>query len=435
MTAPSTERQGPARAPARHLSARPHDLTVAVVGGGPSGAALAAFLARAGVRVALFALPKRPPLVIGESLVPAVIPFLRELGVEDEIAGFSTFKPGATFTLREHGPMTFRFRELKLVTRYAYNSPRDKFDDALLGAAEAAGARVFRTAAKLVRTGAGDRVALADECLAATGGFLDRQPDWIVDASGRARVLARALEIPAVAGPRNDVALFAHVHGMPVVDEGHTHSDLLEYGWAWRIPLPGRVSLGFVVDRDVMRRFGSSNEEQYDAFLARDRVLQSFSTTAKRVTPVLSYNNYQLVTTRGVGPGWAMVGDAFGFIDPVFSSGMLVGLDGAKRLAAAILARDERAMRRYDATVQRHLRAWHTVVDRFYDGRMLTLFQVGCEKRHTLIGRLYDMHLSRHLPQVFTGEKTQRRYSVGLLNFMCRRGIGRRDWRRLEVRR
>jgi choline dehydrogenase-like flavoprotein len=102
--------------------------SVAVIGDGPAGTTLASYLARAGVRVALFA-RGRPPLVVGESLVPAVIPFLRELGVEDEVRSYAVHKPGATFVVRDGDALAIRFDETcTKIPGYAYNVPRDRFD-------------------------------------------------------------------------------------------------------------------------------------------------------------------------------------------------------------------------------------------------------------------------------------------------------------------
>ncbi|MEZ5965242.1 MAG: tryptophan 7-halogenase [Planctomycetota bacterium] len=407
--------------------------SVAIVGGGPAGAMLGFELARAGVQVAMFAPDNRPPLVVGESLVPAIVPFLRRLGIENEVAGFSVPKPGATFTLRGQEPLSFRFADFKRIAApYAYNSPRDLLDAAIRRAAIGAGVRVFPFAAKLERVG-DDGLRLAAETLRATDGFFLEGPDWIVDASGRRRLVSNLLDLPSRAGPRRDAALFAHLEGMPLVHAGHAHSDLLDHGWCWRIPLRGKVSLGMVVHGDTLGKFGAGNEEQYDNFLRQDTQLRSFGGAPKRVSPVMRYTNYQMLTQRGVGAGWALVGDAFGFVDPVFSSGLLVSLDGAVHLAAALVEGSGAALAAYEQRVLRHVAAWHRAVDRFYDGRLLTLFQMGVDARRRVVGRLLNLHFSRHFPQLFTGDATLRRYSSWLLEFMCKRGLAKRDPALLRV--
>jgi flavin-dependent dehydrogenase len=396
--------------------------SVAIIGGGPAGAALATFLAHGGDRrVVLFASGVRPPLVIGESLVPAVVPFLQQLGIEDEVREYSVFKPGATFVLRD-GEMSFRFDEVrKARTTYSYNVPRDRLDASILDAARRAGVDVVEATARV--RAEGDRVLLDDATLARAPALEGRQPDLVVDATGRARSFARLLDLPTEQGDRRDTALFAHCSGVPLVIEGNVHTDHLERGWSWRIPLPGRVSVGLVLDSDFIRGFGGTAEQQFDAYVQYDPAIKSWGGDLKRISSVLRYTNYQLATTRGHGENWALVGDAFGFVDPVFSSGLLVSLDSASQLARAIEAGTPEAFDRYQAHVLRHLRNWRRVVSHFYDGRLFTLFRVGEVVRQTMLGKLMNFHFEKHLPRVFTGEATTKRYSVGLLDFMCRRGL------------
>jgi flavin-dependent dehydrogenase len=407
--------------------------SVAIVGGGPAGAALATYLARAGQhRVVLFASGVRPPLVIGESLVPAIVPFLQELGIEDEVREYSTFKPGATFVLRD-GEMSFHFDQVrKARSTYSYNVPRDRLDASILAAAERAGAHVYEQVARFCAEG--DRVVLDDDTVAAAPALGGQQPDLVVDATGRARSFARLFDLPTETGDRRDTALFAHCTGVPLVYEGHVHTDHLERGWAWRIPLPGRVSVGLVLDSEFIRGFGSSSEEQFDHYLSHDPAIKAWGGEPQRISPVLRYTNYQLATTRGFGENWALVGDAFGFVDPVFSSGLLVSLDAARALAQAISVRSPAAFERYQEHVLRHLRNWQRVVGHFYDGRLFTLFRVGDQVRDTPLGWLMNAHFEKHLPRVFTGEATTRRYSVGLLDFMCRHGLMDSDPDDLRVR-
>ena len=117
---------------------------VAVIGGGPVGSAVATYLARAGLRVAMFDRGKRPHILVGESLVPAIVPFLRKLGVEEEVAGYSTYKPGATFTFTPDVRWSFCFAEVRgCQTKYAYNVPRVDFDATLLRVARPYGNQVL----------------------------------------------------------------------------------------------------------------------------------------------------------------------------------------------------------------------------------------------------------------------------------------------------
>jgi len=404
------------------------------VGNGPAGSALAAYLRRAGLGVALFARGKRPPIIVGESLVPAIVPFLRDLGIEDEVAAYSMYKPGATFTFHPMPPVSFRFADRRgAQTPYSYNVPRDRLDASLAAAAERAGALRIDHSAALLR-GARDRVELAPEAAALARTALGGEPELVVDATGRARTLARLLELPTREGPRKDAALHAHCTGIPTVLPGNVHSDRLERGWAWRIPLPGRVSVGLVVPAEHAARYGNSAEEQFDTILCKDESAQQWGDKAERVTPVVRYTNYQLRATRGTGENWALVGDSLGFIDPVLSSGMLLCMDGARSLAKATADGSPRAFRRYEARAFRNLDDWARIVDAYYSGRLFTLFKVGEYVRHTWLGRMTDWHFRKHLPRVFTGEATDSRYSMSVVDFMLKYGLAGNDPAEFAVR-
>lgn len=410
--------------------------SVAIIGGGPAGASLATHLARAGLRVALFDRGGRPPLIVGESLVPATIPFLRLLGIEQEVASYSMYKPGATFVFAPGDSLSFTFAEVRnAITDYSYNVPRDRFDASLLDAAVRAGAKLFRTSVRLERDpAADDRVLLNAEAIASTGGFLDGQPDLIVDATGRVRLLSSFLELPYEMGPRRDTALFAHLENVPTVFPGHVHTDRMDRGWCWRIPLPGRTSVGIVAPAEHRLKFGDDPEKQFDRCLAADGTTGVWAPHAKRISPVLKYNNYQLTTLRGVGANWALVGDAFGFIDPVFSSGMLVSFDATLRLSKTIQRGGRRAWLGYQQHVIDHLAAWRRIVAHYYDGRLFTLFKVGQYVRESWPGKAVNWHFEKHVPRVFTGEATLHRYSRWLLEFMCEHALAGNDPELLRVR-
>ncbi len=411
--------------------------SVAIVGGGPSGAALAARLASAGVRVGIFDTTKRPEIIVGESLVPAIVPFLAELGIEEEVRDYSVYKPGATFVLAGGEEiMSLRFDQVRAAkTTYSYNVPRDRFDTSMRRAAERRGAKVIPVGARLEREEGSDRLRLSAPSLEAWRQvFGESPPDFIVDASGRRRLLSSLLNLPFETGPRRDTALHAHLEGVGLIESGNVHTDILETGWGWRIPLPGRVSVGLVVNGETLAKFGNDIEEQFDSYLAYDPVIRRWGGSPRRITKVIKYTNYQLVTQRGSGPNWALLGDAFGFVDPVFSSGLLIGLDGAEALAKTLLAgAGAELLASYEAHVRHHILAWQRVVGHFYSGRLFTLLHVAEIARTTKLGQLLDFHFGRYLPRVFTGEASNGGYGVWLLDFMCRNALARNDPSKLAV--
>ncbi|HTA95166.1 MAG TPA: tryptophan 7-halogenase, partial [Verrucomicrobiae bacterium] len=116
--------------------------TVAILGAGPAASTLATLLARAGVKVALLHRPRTAPLLVGESLVPAIVLMLRKLGVEDEVKTFSKYKPGACFDLFGQSDFPFLFKDFcGSFPPYAYNTPRIQFEETLLNNARKNGAK------------------------------------------------------------------------------------------------------------------------------------------------------------------------------------------------------------------------------------------------------------------------------------------------------
>src|SRR5712692_2090396 len=159
---------------------------VAIVGAGPAGSALAILLARRGAAVTLFDDDRRPDLLVGESLVPAAIPILKALGVEERTADLSRLKPGVSFIWSPTDRYRFTFARFSpAVFPYAYNVPRPQFDDALTAQAEASGVARVIAHARVERAGTGDaaELVLAPDTLAAAPSLAGRHPDLIVDAT------------------------------------------------------------------------------------------------------------------------------------------------------------------------------------------------------------------------------------------------------------
>jgi flavin-dependent dehydrogenase len=409
--------------------------TVAILGAGPAASTLATLLARAGAKVAMLHRPRTAPLLVGESLVPAIVLMLRKLGVEEEVAAFSKYKPGACFNIGEQMDFPFAFKDFcGSFPPYAYNVPRIQFEDTLLATARKSGAKVFDLSAGVERIGNTDRVQLNAETLAALGDFFPGQPDLIVDATGRARLLPKLLDIPSREGGRKDTALFAHVDTTKLYQDGYVHSTRLDHGWSWRIPLPGRVSVGVVIGSEFLAQFGGTKEERYDNLLKQDSVLRTVAGGAKRLTPVMEYTNYQLVSGRMVGDGWALVGDTAGFIDPVFSSGLFIGMHSAFALADAIQKGSPEAFQNYQKEVTHHLTIWHEIVGYFYDGRLFTSFSVGEKLRGNFLMRLAFPHINKHMGKIFLGAASTSPYSIRLLRMLVKHGLRNEDPKTMVVR-
>jgi flavin-dependent dehydrogenase len=415
-------------------------MKVAIIGAGPCGSALAIFLARQGAEVTLFDDGRRPELLVGESLVPAVTPILKRLGIEEETATLGLLKPGVSFIWSPTDRFSFTFaRFAPAVPPYAYNIPRPRFDDALLAKAVAAGAHRTVAHARLEPAGRdGAELALAPETLAVAPTLGGRQPDLVVDATGRARLAARVLKIPAQIGPRNDVAHFAHFEGWSWDDApGQVLIARLRAGWSWCIPFKDRLSVGIVVGREDAACLGRTPTERLEQAIAADAWLSSIAGGAKRVTSVATYSNYQLISRRGHGPGWVMVGDAFGFVDPMLSPGVFLALRSAELVAEALgpflrrravpsAAELATAFHSYAAVQTAMLAAWSDLVAYFYDGRMLALLRAGrswMDGGSSVVKGAAQRHIERHVALQASGVRTTSRYSRGLLRVLGRHGL------------
>lgn len=422
-------------------------MRVAIVGAGPAGTTLAALLAQQGVETFLCDSGQRPALTVGESLIPALIPILRRLGVEEQVADASCFKPGVSFHWSGGDVLRFSFQSVAhCLPPYAYNVHRDRYDEALLDAARRAGAHIVPRKVTLERTAGNGEVRIGASVDAVD---VPRDVDLIVDASGRSRLIAKLLEIPARHGPRNDVAHFGHFTGVPWREEqGQVVINRIRDGWSWRIPLRDRVSVGVVLRRDAAQSLGATPEERLLAALHADPELHDDLATAVLATPVMTYSNYQLWTTRGHGPGWVAIGDAFGFVDPMLSPGVYVAQHSAEmlvdhlRTAGAYEARSDDQIRRatmqacavYERDMAHLLAAWRELVESFYDGTMLALYRAGrgmvADRQDWISARIQD-HIERQVAAMATGAATTSRYSRGLLRFLRRfalRGVDPRDF-------
>jgi flavin-dependent dehydrogenase len=390
--------------------------TVGVIGCGPSGSTFASFLAKSGVDVTIFDDGRRPDLIVGESLIPAIIPVLRKLELEQRVADICQHKPGVSFTLSADDRIDFSFKSLTgtPMPTYAYNSPRPAFDQLLDTRAGELGAKRARVRAKVERVN-GNQLRLADETLAQAPWLNGKQPDLLVDATGRNRLFARMLELPSELGPRKDVAYFAHYEGFDIpTPPGQVIIGRLENGWCWRIPLRDSLSVGVVLNKDDAAKFGNTPEERLEGIINHDPLLAAAGVNRKRVTEIATYANYQLVSTVGHGPGWVMVGDAFGFVDPMLSPGMWLALRSAELLAEKL---DD--LPGYALEMRKLIKSWMALIEFFYDGRIFAMYKTGMFFEKKFPGRISDaMHqfFNNKIACMASGLTTTSSFGHALLN-------------------
>ena len=401
--------------------------TVGIIGGGPSGLTLASLLAMRGTDVTVFDDGRRPDLVVGESLVPAVLTILRRLELEERVKAIGLHKPGVSFTMAGQERVDFNFRNVSScgLPEYAYNVPRPAFDHLLDQRATELGARRVRTRAKLECDGT-NRLRLSDETLAQAPWLDGRQPDLLVDSTGRSRLFARTLGIPSEAGPRKDVAHFAHYQCFEENQpRGQVIIGWLERGWNWRIPLPDRLSVGVVMHKDEAARLGANPEERLENAIARDPVLSAAGAGRRRVSGVATYTNYQLISERGHGPGWVMTGDAFGFVDPMLSPGLWLALHSAELLSEHL---DD--LPAYCRAMRRQLKAWMEMIAHYYSGRIFAMYHKGVSysrKYPTDFCQAVQLHFDTMVACMACGATTPSMYGRGALRLFSSRAVWGRE--------
>ena len=408
--------------------------TVGIIGSGPSGATLASLLALKGVEVTIFDDGRRPDLIVGESLIPAIVPVLRKLGLEERAAAICQHKPGVSFTFGVDEKVEFCFQSLAHYggPTYAYNAPRPAFDRLFDDRADELGAKRVRVRAKIERVGQ-DGLKLAEETLAQAPWLGGRQPDLLVDSTGRSRLFARTMEIPAEVGPRKDVAYFAHYAGFPECQpQGQVIIGRLAAGWGWRIPLRDCMSVGVVMNKDDAAQLGATNEERLEAAIDRDPVLAAAGRGRRRVTEIATYTNYQLVAQRGHGPGWVMTGDAFGFVDPMLSPGVYLALHSAELLTERL---DD--LPAYSREMRRLIKAWMVLIEYFYNGRIFSIYHSGMAFERKFPGKITAaLHrlCDREIARMASGLCTTSRFGHGMLQFLSHPAAWNADPAPLAIR-
>jgi flavin-dependent dehydrogenase len=313
---------------------------VVVLGGGPGGSSAASFLADAGLSVALFERERFPRFHVGESLMPATMLLLEQLGARAAIEsrGFQ-LKYGASFIDEESGEeQTFYFLPGQLWPNYSYQVPRAEFDLVLLEHAKKRGVTVYQPASV---DGADFDAAGVTVTADAEGRRVQARAAMLVDATGRAGFMASKVGQRRRVPNLGKVALFAHYRGaarLAGMEEGNIRIYVFRDGWFWWIPLAGDVtSVGAVCHARTVREWQGPIEDLHDAMIARCRGVSDNLAGAARITPVHREANFAYDNTPVVGDRFVAVGDAIAFVDPIFSGGVYIALRTGQLAAEAIV--------------------------------------------------------------------------------------------------
>ncbi len=336
---------------------------VLVVGGGPAGATIAALLAARGHDVVLVEKDRHPRFHIGESLLPMNLPLLDRLGVGEEVAKIGMVKYGAEFVSPYHRKtVTFNFGNAwNKNFPYAYQVRRSEFDLVLLDNARRRGARVIEeckvTGVEFDPDG-GSR-ARATHADGRVASFAAR---FIVDASGRDTLLANRFQIKERNSKHNSAALYGHFRGaerLPGEAEGNISIFWFDHGWFWFIPLAdGTTSVGAVCWPYYFKRRQADATSFFLETIALCPEAAHRLRDAELTGPATATGNYSYRARHCSGPGYLMLGDAFAFIDPVFSTGVFLAMNSAFLGAEAVETclkephHAARALRRFEAQVR-----------------------------------------------------------------------------------
>lgn len=374
------------------------EFDIGIIGGGPAGATAAAYLAKAGLSVAVFEAETFPREHVGESLVPATTPVLLETGAMEavEAAGFPK-KYGAAWTSAEdrdidHMGFTgldhdFRSAEVLFSERdqagvdrdYTFHVDRGKFDQILLKHAEGLGAKVFQG----VRVGKVDFDGELPVMDVSVGGKKVGIPvRMVVDASGRRTHLGTQKKFKIPDPVFNQYAVHAWFDGLDrkalavnkeQADYIFIHFLPVSDTWVWQIPITDTItSVGVVSQKQRFKEYDGDREKYFWETVASRPDLLDVLKNAEQVRPFKTEGDYSYGMKQITGDRFVLIGDAARFVDPIFSSGVSVALNSARIACKDIVAAAESGdfskdrFSEYEKKLRKGVRNWHEFISIYY---------------------------------------------------------------------
>src|SRR5437660_4113393 len=356
---------------------------VAIIGGGPAGSTTAALLARAGRRVIVFEREKFPRFHIGESLLPFSMKAFTGLGLHEKLlrAGFIKKYGGEIMGACSDTGTKFYFKDgYRSQTDHSYQVTRGDFDKVLLDHARESGAEVHEQTPVGSVEFSKDGVELAVRY----NGSHSIRARYLVDASGRTSVLGRQFKIKKTYDHLQKLSIFAHYDGVwraNGIDGTLTVLIRAIDRWFWLIPLSAdRTSVGVVLDSETFRKSKLSAEDFLEQASAEQPIIAKRMTNAQRVSQVYVEADFSYRSARLHGDRWLLAGDAAGFIDPIFSSGVFLAVFSGELAADAlneVLDHPHKAKRlfpQYERAVNRAMDVYLRFVNAWYTKEFIEVF-------------------------------------------------------------
>ena len=365
----------------------PHAVDVLVIGGGPAGTTAATLLQERGFRVTLLEKDHHPRFHIGESLLPANLPLLEKLGVAEAVKAMAMEKWGAEFVSPWHEQKTQMFAFADAWDKsmpMAYQVRRSEFDALLMR----------NTASKGVEVQEGCKVDDVQFLPDGQGAIVSAQHEdgrraswaarYVVDASGRDTFFGSRFKTKKRNPKHNSAAIYAHFTGAKRL-EGQAQGNItifwFDHGWFWFIPLAdGATSVGAVVWPYYLKTRNKPLDEFFADTIAMSPQLSERLAGATRVSEVEATGNFSYSCGHTYGPNYLLIGDAYAFIDPVFSSGVMLAMQGGFFAADALEtclrqpARAAKALARFDREMQRGPREFSWFIYRVNHPTMRDMF-------------------------------------------------------------